>query len=157
MFKPSHILHPTDFSDHSKVAFELACSVARDNGADVLVVHVIPPPMSYDDLAESRREGYRDRLRDELQAVKPTDPDLPVAHLLLDGDPATVITDTAAAQGTDLIVLGTHGRTGVGRLLLGSVAETVLRKAKCPVLTVKAPPAPTPADPTAERWAAAGR
>jgi nucleotide-binding universal stress UspA family protein len=156
VFKPRHILHPTDFSDPSKAAFEVACSIARDTGADLLVVHVIPPPVSYDDLAESRREGHRDRLRDELHAVKPVDSNLAVARLLLDGDAATVIAETAAAQGVDLIVLGTHGRTGVGRLLMGSVAEHVLRKARCPVLTVKASPAPAQVDPTPEQWVTAG-
>ena len=159
MFKPQRILHPTDFSDPSRAAFDVACSVARDSGAELLVVHVVPPPMSYDDVAEARRDGYRDRLRDELFSVRPADPNLKVAHLLLDGDPATVIVETAAEQGVDLIVLGTHGRSGVGRLLMGSVAEHILRKAPCPVLTVKAPPAPpAPARPdaTAEEWVMAG-
>ena len=156
MFKPQHILHPTDFSDHSRAAFDVACSIARDSGADLLVVHVVPPPVSIDEVADSRRDGYRDRLRDELHALRPADPKPGVGHLLLDGDPAEVIVETAAAQGADLVVLGTHGRTGVGRLLMGSVAEQVLRKATRPVLTVKAPPRPARPDPMAEQWVTAG-
>jgi nucleotide-binding universal stress UspA family protein len=155
MFKPRHILHPTDFSAHSKAAFEVACSIARDSGAGLLVVHVIPPSISDDDLAECRREAYRARLQGELRAVKSVDPNLPVAYLLLDGDPARVIVETATAQGMDLIVLGTHGRTGLGRLLTGSVAEYVLRRAACPVLTVKAPAVPAAPGSTVERVVAA--
>jgi nucleotide-binding universal stress UspA family protein len=156
VFKPRHIRHPTDFSDHSRAAFDLPRSIARDNGADLLVIQVVPPPVIYDDVAESRREGYRTRLQDELHAVKPVDPHLAVAHLLLDGDPATVIAETAAAKGIALIVLGTHGRTGVGRLLMVNVAEHVLRKAHCPVRRVKAPAVPLRPDPMAERWVTAG-
>ena len=156
MFKPQRILHPTDFSAHSKAAFEVACSIARDTGGDLLVLHVVPAPVGLDEVAESRREGFRDRIRAELNAVRPVDPRQEVPHLLLDGDPAEMILDAATTHHADLIVMGTHGRTGVGRLLIGSVAEHVLRKANCPVLTVKAPPAPARADPTAERWVTAG-
>jgi nucleotide-binding universal stress UspA family protein len=146
MFKPQRILHPTDFSAHSDAAFVLACSLARDSKAAVLVLHVVPPPITYDDVAESRQEGYRENLRDELHRVNAEGLPLGVVHLLLDGDPATVILETAANHGADLIVLGTHGRSGVGRLLMGSVAEKVLRKANCPVLIVKAPHLPSNPD-----------
>jgi nucleotide-binding universal stress UspA family protein len=67
-----------------------------------------------------------------------------VEHHLREGDPATEILALAQEIGCDLIVIGTHGRTGVGRLLMGSVAEAVLRRAPCPVLTVKGLPAPVP-------------
>jgi len=60
-------------------------------------------------------------------------------HKLLVGDPASAIVEAAEEENVDLIVLGTHGRTGLTRLLMGSVAENVVRKAKCPVLTVKHP------------------
>jgi len=71
----------------------------------------------------------------------PTDPAVPYEHHLLIGNPATAIVHLAETENVDLIVLPTHGRTGLMRLLMGSVAEEVVRKARCPVLTVKADPA----------------
>jgi nucleotide-binding universal stress UspA family protein len=103
----------------------------------LIVLHVARPPLTYDEIAASREEGYRDQIREELHRIRPHDPAIPVTHLLDEGDPATVIADTAGLQNCDLIVMGTHGRTGLRRLLMGSVAEQVLRKATVPVLTVK--------------------
>jgi len=71
----------------------------------------------------------------------PSDPSVSFEHKLLAGDPAAAIVEAADQENVDLIVLGTHGRTGLTRLLMGSVAENVVRKAKCPVLTVKHPSA----------------
>jgi nucleotide-binding universal stress UspA family protein len=139
MFENGRILHPTDFSPSSAAAFGLACSLARDQGAQLIVLHVAVPPMTYDEIAASRQEGYRDDLREELHRVRPKDPSIPITHLLDEGDPATVIADAAQIQNCDLIVMGTHGRSGLSRLLVGSVAEKVLRTATVPVLTVKAP------------------
>jgi nucleotide-binding universal stress UspA family protein len=84
-------------------------------------------------------ETNRQELRKTLAQIVPTDPNVPYEHKLLVGDPATSIVDLAESEGVDLIVLGSHGRTGLTRLLMGSVAEAVVRKAKCPVLTVKQP------------------
>jgi nucleotide-binding universal stress UspA family protein len=72
-----------------------------------------------------------------LERLKPASDQVRVTHRLLRGDPAGEILKLADAETADLIVLGTHGRGGLGRLLMGSVAEAVLRKAPCPVLTVK--------------------
>jgi nucleotide-binding universal stress UspA family protein len=137
------IVHPTDFSESSQAAFRLACSVARDYGAPLLVVHVVRPPATVAYEAGSMLfdpESYRDEMREKLDRVRPRHPGVRVGHRLAEGDPAAEILALAREAGCDLIVMGTHGRTGLGRLLLGSVAEQVVRKAACPVLTVKAPP-----------------
>jgi nucleotide-binding universal stress UspA family protein len=81
-------------------------------------------------------EGYVEHLREELCRLKPGDPEPSVRYLLAEGRPAAAILRAARENGCDLIVLGTHGRTGLSRLLMGSVAEEVVRKAPCPVLTV---------------------
>lgn len=137
------ILHPTDFSESSSYAFQLACSLARSQGAAVHVVHVAKQPVvaaveGTDPAAPLR---YREEWTEKLLGVRPDDPGIPVDHLLLfGGDPGAEILRAAQRIGADLIVLGTHGRTGLGRLLMGSVAEQVVRRAQCPVVTVKGPP-----------------
>jgi nucleotide-binding universal stress UspA family protein len=146
MIKFRIILYPTDFSPQSGPAFLVACSLARDLKARLIVLHVLeqptfvysgvvmapPPPPTSD---EERRT-----LLARLQRVRPLDVTLAVEHRLEVGDPATGILQVAQELGCDLIVLGTHGRTGLKRLLMGSVAEQVVREAVCPVLTVKATP-----------------
>jgi nucleotide-binding universal stress UspA family protein/quercetin dioxygenase-like cupin family protein len=141
------ILHPTDFSNNARPAFEMACALARDYQAKLLVLHVMMPSVS-----PLLRSPPPDPLRpDESQesAVKwpwpqPTDPRIRVEHRLAEGDPADEILRLARALGCDLIVMGTHGKTGLGRLLTGSVAEAVLRTANCPVMVVKPSLAATP-------------
>jgi nucleotide-binding universal stress UspA family protein len=137
------ILHPTDFSDCSRQAFRLASLLAQEQGARLIILHVKPPPevtvASGDALVVLQPGGYDERLRQALRRLEVADPEVTVEHRLAEGNPARVIVEQAEASGCDLIVMGTHGRTGLGRLLLGSVAEHVLRKACCPVLTVKAP------------------
>ena len=77
--------------------------------------------------------------RGQLEQIRPLNPNIPVRHVLLEGDPAEEIIRHAAEARADLIVMGTHGRTGLARLLMGSVAEKVLRGATCSVLVVKMP------------------
>ena len=105
-----------------------------------MIVHVEEPPMAYGggEMYVPIEEN-RDELRKSLVQIVPTDHAVPFEHMLLVGDPAQAISETAEKEGCDLIVMGTHGRTGLTRLLMGSVAEAVVRKAKCPVLTVKQP------------------
>ena len=74
-----------------------------------------------------------------LAEVKPTDPKVPYQHRLITGEPASAIARLAEDENVDMIVMGTHGRSGLSRLLMGSVAEAVVRRAKCPVLTYKQP------------------
>jgi nucleotide-binding universal stress UspA family protein len=137
------ILHPTDFSSHAKGAFARACALARDYGARLVVVHVKPiPPILGSEFGPvfppEPTDVYED-LRKHLSCVRPADAAIPVEHHLREGDAATQILSLAGECKCDLIVMGTHGRTGLGRVLLGSVAEAVVRQASCPVLTIKTP------------------
>jgi nucleotide-binding universal stress UspA family protein len=135
------ILHPTDFSVHSEHAFRMACSLARDHGARLVVLHVVPSLQTGEIVwsALLQSEDYRGELERQLRTVAPADLELHPDYRLEDGDPAAQILRVAEETKCELIVMGTHGRTGLGRLLLGSVAEEVVRKAPCAVLTMKAP------------------
>ena len=135
------ILFPTDFSAASQEALRWATALARDSGATITIMHVEEPPMAYGggEMYVGVEESDREELRRTLVEVVPTDPQIPFEHKLLVGDPATAIVDTADEENADFIVMGTHGRTGLTRLLMGSVAESVIRRAKCPVLTIKQP------------------
>ena len=139
--KADKILYATDLSEAGQHALALATSLARDSGATLVVAHVEEPPMAY-----GGGEMYygvdpidHEELRKSLAAVVPTDPAVPCVHKLMIGDPAEAIIQLAEAEDADFIVMGTHGRRGLTRLLMGSVAEAVVRGAKCPVLTVKLP------------------
>ena len=151
MSAATHILLTNDFSDASEEAVAKAGEMARDTGAKLTVLNVhhhapaapeavIPPdkqvtPAELD--AEARR-NLDDLRRTLLQGVES------VSLVSLENVSAPLaICDYAAQHGVDLIVIGTHGRTGMSRLLLGSVAEKVVRHASCPVLVVphaKRPP-----------------
>jgi nucleotide-binding universal stress UspA family protein len=135
------ILFPTDFSPASQEAMSWATSLARDSGATLLIMHVEEPPMAYGggELYIDVQDNEREDLKKALVNVVPLDHQVAFEHKLLVGDPATAIVETADNEHADLIVMGTHGRTGLTRLLMGSVAESVVRKAKCPVLTIKQP------------------
>jgi nucleotide-binding universal stress UspA family protein len=136
------ILHPTDFSERSDFAFRLACALARDYGARLHVLHVGSGPVivPVEGIVPPEPERYQEELTAKLQEMRAEAPNIPVEHqLLFVGEPAAEILRVAQAIKSDLIVMGTHGRTGLGRLLMGSVAEQVVRQASCPVLTVKTP------------------
>jgi nucleotide-binding universal stress UspA family protein len=140
------ILCPTDFSVRSEGAFRLACALARDYRANLVVLHVIEPALvAYPTgpmLPAAPPPDYKEKLWDafrQLQAADPKIRELRLETKMLEGDPKREICRLAKESGCDLIVMGTHGRGGVGRLLMGSVAEEVMRKAHCPVLTVKMP------------------
>jgi nucleotide-binding universal stress UspA family protein len=142
------VLHPTDFSEHAAAAWRLAGSLARDHGARLLALHVATPPplVTYGELENALQgpSGYRRELETCLRSACPADAAARVDYHLEQGDPAGAIVRAAKEYGCDLIVMGTHGRTGLGRLLLGSVAEQVVRKAPCPVLTLSRPAARGP-------------
>jgi nucleotide-binding universal stress UspA family protein len=135
------ILYATDFSDRSKTAFDLACSLARDYQAKLLVIHVGPEPIVGYGQGIVLPEPYRQQheLSEKLHQVVPKESVVHIEHRLAIGDAATEILRLAGEIGADLIVMGTHGWTGLSRLLMGSVAEQIVRRASCPVLTVKAP------------------
>lgn len=122
------ILYPTDFSSYSNQAYFHAVGLAEAHGASLTVVYVMP--------AGTKDSRY---WRDQLEQVRPGNPNITVTHELLEGDPATEITRYSAEARIDLIVIGTHGRTGEERLRMGSVAEKVMREAPCSVLVVKLP------------------
>jgi nucleotide-binding universal stress UspA family protein len=139
---PIHtILYPTDLSERANRVFPLACSLARDCGARVLALYVMPPPFGPEELeARHRPDDYYHGPREALHRLQPPGGNVLVEHRLLEGDAVATIVGAAAEAGAGLICMGTHGRTGPGRLLLGSVAEGVLRTAPCPVLTAKVAP-----------------
>jgi nucleotide-binding universal stress UspA family protein len=135
------ILYPTDFSESSDYVFHLACALARDYGARLLVLHVTPPPMVVyaGGVVLPLSDRDKEEQWDKLRRLRARNPRVQVEHRLAEGEPAETILRVARETGCDLILMGTHGRTGLGRLLMGSVAEQVVRKAPCPVLTVKTP------------------
>jgi nucleotide-binding universal stress UspA family protein len=134
------ILHPTDFSERSECAFRVACALARDYGAPLLVLHVCSPFVIYgSSVAVEVTPSHLDACLARLRQMETHDPRVRIEHRLVEGDAGTEILRVARENGCDLIVMGTHGRTGLGRLLMGSVAEEVVRKAPCSVLTVKTP------------------
>jgi nucleotide-binding universal stress UspA family protein len=133
------ILHPTDFSESAAFAYRLACSLARDSDSRLILLHVIPPPIAHGEVVARRApDGYQEELQQALGNLPGPANGVELARRLEDGDPAEVIVRVARETPCDVIVMGTHGRTGLGRLLFGSVAEAVVRRAPCPVLTVKA-------------------
>jgi nucleotide-binding universal stress UspA family protein len=143
------ILHPTDFSENSEYAFRLACSLARDYGARLIVAHVAQPPIyiTYGEMEKVLQQpvGYKQELETKLAQHRASDPKVCMEHHLLEGNPVEEILNLAEETESNLIFMGTHGRKGLGRLLMGSVAEQIVRKAPCPVLTVRLPPAnPSP-------------
>jgi nucleotide-binding universal stress UspA family protein len=133
------ILFPTDFSHTGDAALAMATALARDSGAKLLIVHVEEPPVAYGggEMYYGMADPATEDLRKMLHDIVPPDPAIAYEHRLVTGDPAAAIARLSDEEGVDLIVMGTHGRTGLTRLLMGSVAEAVVRRAKCPVLTYK--------------------
>jgi putative phosphoribosyl transferase len=148
MLKIQTILHPTDFSESSEGAFQFACALARDYGAQVVVVHAFEPPGGLEAKEYRRAIGLDEELNARLQAVKPTERAVEVRHLLVEGSPVEAILRAAEVERCDLIVMGTHGRTGLRRAVMGSVAAAVTRRAGCPVLTVRWPSGPVESSPS---------
>jgi nucleotide-binding universal stress UspA family protein len=138
MIRIQKILYPTDFSSYSNQAYFHAISLAEKHGAALTVVFVFNPTGEQGgprgDLESNRRYW-----REQLEQIRPLNPGIAVKHAFLEGDPAAEIVRYAREAGSDVIVMGTHGRTGLERLLLGSVAEKVLRDAACTVMVVKLP------------------
>lgn len=139
------ILVPVDFSPHAQEAMEWALDLARRYDASLLLTHVLQPVpwlaapdgMTYTpaDVAASTRNELSGSLEEMRRRVEASG--VPCAAELLDGHPASEIAALARRSAASLIVMGTHGRTGLQHALLGSVAEKVVRHAPCPVLTVR--------------------
>ena len=140
------VLCPVDFSDHSRRAFDHALAIANWYRSAVTVLHVSPlmpvaayAPMSglppYVGLTSEARQALERSIEEFVAGAKSS---VPIQYELAEGAPATVILTWASEISADLLVLGTHGRSGFERWVLGSVTEKVLRQALCPVLTVPA-------------------
>ena len=141
------ILLPTDFSDCANYALSYAASLARTFGASIICVHVIEPmvptvgysgmtePLPIADITDqleysAERELPKLAEREECAGLE-------VEEVIVHGEAASEIVRAAKERNVDLIVVSSHGRTGLGRILFGSTAEAVVRHASCPVLVVK--------------------
>lgn len=142
--KMQKILCPVDFSDASKKALRWARSLAESQGSEIVLLHVIEPyvlpieyglaPMPHIELDEQAKKNALDGLQ-KLAASEL--PKIKVQTLVQFGRAADVVVTLAKEKAADLIVIATHGRTGVSRMFLGSTAERVVRLAPCPVLSVR--------------------
>lgn len=140
------ILHPTDFSETAQAAEGQALALARALGVELVILHVAVEGMLFGETAFGRAqleriyEAQRDWARRALEArVSAARAEGVAARgVLRTGVPAETIVHAAESEPAAMIVMGTHGRGGLERLLLGSVADRVLRTARCPVLTVRA-------------------
>jgi nucleotide-binding universal stress UspA family protein len=147
----SKILVPTDFSDDSKLALTYAVELAQKFSAEILVVHVDQPlaPVMTSELNPGLDVGSMNRIAEEQRLLALRELDQISARLretgvksrglMRVGAPFLEIIHTAQSENADLIVMGTHGRTGLVHVLMGSVAERVVNKAHCAVLTVRHP------------------
>jgi nucleotide-binding universal stress UspA family protein len=136
------ILFATDLSQSSQNAYALACSLARDHGANLIVLYVVPTGtheiISLAQLGHSSSEEQFDHDVDHhVHGVHPTIDGVSTRYLIAHGAASDVIVRTAHETHCDLIVVGSHGRTRLARMLMGSVAEQVFRTAPCPVLVVR--------------------
>ena len=140
------ILHPSDFSKASRGAFKKAVELARTTGAALDLLHVIAPvvpvfgygyvsPQTYDQLAASGKKWAQQEM--ERLVKKARAAGVKTTSTIVEGMPVDRIVRAARARRADLVVMGTHGRTGWSRLFLGSVASRVIAASPSPVLTVR--------------------
>ena len=139
-----HVLVPTDFSAPAEQALDHAIRLARTLNARLTVLHVIQPvPMAGVDMGVALPETYLQEVEEAAQSrmqealARITAAGLTAEGVVLYGVPFQEIVETAKARQVDLIVMGTHGHTGFMHVLLGSVAEKVIRLAPCSVLVVR--------------------
>jgi len=141
------ILLPTDFSECGNYALSYAASLARTFGASIICLHVIEPmvpTVGYSGMTEPLPiADISDQLEDSAERELPKIAEreecagLEVEELIVHGEAASEIVRVAKDRKVDLIVVSSHGRTGLGRIIFGSTAEAVVRHASCPVLVVK--------------------
>jgi nucleotide-binding universal stress UspA family protein len=140
------ILHPSDFSSVSNAAFAKALDLAKADGAELLIVHVLAPlgalvgdgyvsPRTYDELERAQHAQAQKQLDRMMARAKKAG--VRASCMLVDGVPWQEVVKLARSRRADLVVMGTHGRSGFAKLFLGSVAERVVATASCPVLTVR--------------------
>ena len=140
------ILAPVDFSENTPPILEWAAHLALEHGSSVVLLHAYHLPVEFQQLEGAYLPpDFWASVRDEAEAslgryaADLRGRGVEVETAVCEGYAATVIVEEAAARNIDLIVIGTHGRSGLKHLLLGSIAERVVQKAPCPVLTVRAP------------------
>jgi nucleotide-binding universal stress UspA family protein len=145
------ILAPTDFSEDSTLALDYAVTVAQKFSSEIIVVHVDQPlaPVLVNELNPGLDVSTMNRIAEEQRLLALKELDRTIARLrdrgvkarglMRVGAPFLEIINAAQSEGAELIVMGTHGRTGLAHVLMGSVAERVVNKAPCPVLTVRHP------------------
>lgn len=151
MFQLGKILVPVDFSPCSKAALQYAVFLAKGFGSEVEVLHVWEPPRYVipevtvqmpGEPQRTLREFARSEAGKEMEAFLSDfegEGEPKVSGRLTSGDPTQAILELVETGQYDLIAMGTHGRTGLSHLFLGSVAEKVVRRATCPVLTIRSP------------------
>ena len=143
----NRIVVPTDFSECAEVAWALAKRVAASLGSEVVLAHILVEPIVYGDaslatdtswqLFEQGRTWVEDELEKWASAARAQG--MTVRTIVRTGSANEEIVNLATDEGAELIIMGTHGRTGLNSMLLGSVADRVIRFALCPVLTVRTP------------------
>ncbi len=137
LFKLKKILVPVDFSECSQKALQYAIPFARQFEAELALLHVLQPFVPMPELPQVDFDSLEDAKK-ELEALRQTIPSPVDSRMVLRrGDPSYEIVSAAKELDIDLIILSTHGRTGMARVLLGSTAEKVVRHASCPVLVVR--------------------
>ena len=155
------ILVPVDFTVHSSEAIRRAVDLAQHYSASLALIYVYEPldyalPEGYALYTPEQVGRLMDEFKERLRAVVRDVEAMGVSRVeshVLNGSAAVEIVNFATEHGCDLVVMGTHGRTGLSHLLMGSVAERVLRTAPCPVLTVKAPREPAEESPASSHAA----
>jgi nucleotide-binding universal stress UspA family protein len=146
MSRIRRIMHPTDFSRASSAAFKRAVDMAKGNRAELLLVHVMSPaipimadgyvsPQVYEDMEAAAHASSQKHLGALVKKAKQAG--ARAKGLLVEGVPHERIARAARSKKADMVVIGTHGRTGIAKLFLGSVASRVLAVSPCPVLTVR--------------------
>jgi len=141
------VLVPIDFSDYSKSALKYAVNFAKSFNAEIILIYVVepviyPPDFSMGQIAmPSINTEWDDRAKEELQNLAKSEivGTANVKTVIKTGKPFVEIIETAREENVDLIIIATHGRSGVEHILFGSTAEKVVRKAPCPVLTLREP------------------
>jgi nucleotide-binding universal stress UspA family protein len=136
--KIKKILCPVDFSRPGRYAFDYACAVARRHGASLELLHVAEASAYAEDTPPPGQVSYEQSLKMQLEEWAEQS-GCPAETHLLAGIPYVEIVKRAEEIQADMIVIGTHGRTGMKHMLIGSVAERVVRTSSCPVLTVRHP------------------
>jgi nucleotide-binding universal stress UspA family protein len=133
------ILYASDESEESRSAFPVASALAKDCDACLVIVEVVPPAVT---IYGPHSEAYLKQMRKGIEQLQIDDPEVCVERRVVEGIPAAEILRAAEETKCALILMATHGRVGLKRILLGSVADMVMRGARCPVLVIKTPESP---------------